>query len=406
LEQWSREWVVAHDPQRDRPMDDQVRGGWLGFAPASPADIAAAEQRLGRPLPPSLRSFLLITDGWKHAGNFIYRLAGTAQLDWLRNTEDVHWADAYDDPVIRRSLRISLAGDASILFLDPMDVDKDGEWAAYELASWSGTDPKRHDSFAELMLSLYASFHALRKPPGDTRDRWHAQVAQARRAALRGDIDEPAKVFAAAQQFGSHRARILRFQLYAMQGDWYTAPLAELIVAAAEVIDDPLFEAELLPLLFAEARLTHRARSTVDLFRQGHPAGPAIERYDARRREPGFRQQMGNPEFDAAVRELLDDLAAGSRRSDAGRRIDLDTALRTPQTPFIAQPGVPAGDPRQPRCPTALLDAAWPRLKAAMSTWRPVSDCHIAPVVLFTDPLLTEMITPERGRELLRTPRG
>lgn len=38
--------------------------------------------------------------------------------------------------------------------------------------------------------------------------------------------------------------------------------------------------------------------------------------------------------------------------------------------------------------------------------WRPVSDCHIAPVVLFTEPLLAEMITPAYGRALLETPRG
>ncbi|MEV4512355.1 SMI1/KNR4 family protein [Dactylosporangium sp. NPDC049525] len=84
LELWSREWVVGHDPERDRPLDDEVRAGWLGFAPATPAQVAAAERRLGCVLPPSLRAFLLLTDGWKNTGNFIYRLAGTAELAWPR----------------------------------------------------------------------------------------------------------------------------------------------------------------------------------------------------------------------------------------------------------------------------------------------------------------------------------
>jgi hypothetical protein len=34
------------------------------------------------------------------------------------------------------------------------------------------------------------------------------------------------------------------------------------------------------------------------------------------------------------------------------------------------------------------------RLAAAMPAWRPISDLHIAPVVLFTDPRLAQMLTP------------
>jgi hypothetical protein len=33
-------------------------------------------------------------------------------------------------------------------------------------------------------------------------------------------------------------------------------------------------------------------------------------------------------------------------------------------------------------------------------------DNHIAPVVLFTEPLLTELLTPAYGRALLQVPRG
>jgi hypothetical protein len=35
-----------------------------------------------------------------------------------------------------------------------------------------------------------------------------------------------------------------------------------------------------------------------------------------------------------------------------------------------------------------------------------VSEDHIAPVVLFADPVLAEMLTPERGREILSMRRG
>ncbi|MCX5097256.1 SMI1/KNR4 family protein [Streptomyces sp. NBC_00365] len=40
-----------------------MRDAWLGFAPASEVEVAAAEARLGRRLPPSLREFLLVTNG-------------------------------------------------------------------------------------------------------------------------------------------------------------------------------------------------------------------------------------------------------------------------------------------------------------------------------------------------------
>src|SRR6266487_6976092 len=69
LKRWSEEWITAHDPERDAPLDeDVVRDAWLGFAPASADEVAAAEARLGCSLPPSLREFLLVTNGWRHAG--------------------------------------------------------------------------------------------------------------------------------------------------------------------------------------------------------------------------------------------------------------------------------------------------------------------------------------------------
>jgi hypothetical protein len=332
LQRWSREWVEAHDPERDRPLDAEVRAGWLGFAPANEVQIAAAEERLGCRLPHSLRSFLMLTDGWKDAGNFIYRLAGTAELEWLRDTTDSYWAGAYDDEIVARSLRLSLGGDASILFLDPMDVGEDGEWAAYRLASWSGQGPERHASFADLMLDLYAGFHALRTPPGETRDRWDAEVERARQAALGGAIDEPAAVLAEAQRFGRERARVLRFQLCAMQGDWYTAPLAHLFLLDQSLLADPLFEAELLPLLFAEDRLTyHRGLLTLNRLRHTASGRTKIEAYQTRRAQPDFRQPFGNPEFDTLVRTIVNDLNAA-----------MPSQPVPPQSHPQAPPGTPA----------------------------------------------------------------
>ncbi|MGW3008301.1 SMI1/KNR4 family protein [Streptomyces sp. NPDC001219] len=177
LKRWSEEWIAGHEPEREGALaEETVRDGWLGFGPAGGDEVAAAEARLGRTLPPSLREFLLTTNGWRDTGNFIYRLAGASELAWLAETEDSSWIDAYRDTeftdegeepeseILARSLRLSLEGDAAVMLLDPEDVDERGEWAGYWLASWSGRGPERFDSFYDLMHDQYAGFHQLRRP--------------------------------------------------------------------------------------------------------------------------------------------------------------------------------------------------------------------------------------------------
>ncbi|SDN03659.1 SMI1/KNR4 family protein [Allokutzneria albata] len=384
LKLWSAEWIAAHDPERDEPLDeDVVRDGWLGFAPAGPVDVEATEARLGRPLPPSLREFLLVTNGWRDAGDFIYRLAGTTELAWLRDTDDASWIEAYsgyaeegevdDADIIGRSLRVSLEGDAAVMFLDPEDVDENGEWAAYWLASWSGEGPQRHDSFRHLMDEQYVAFHGLRKPPGRTRDDWDDKVERARLAALRGEVDAPLAVWEQARRFGRERATVLRFQLLAMLGNWYDASLNDVVLFAADraaLSRDPLFASELLPLLFVEDRLHHRGECFTLSQLQRNDAGgalqPLLDEYRERLSQPGFRLTFGNPEFDAAVHRVIERVGS---------------------------------DP-------AEVDEMWPELRKAMELWRPVSEDHIAPVVLFADPVLAKMITPERGGEILSMRRG
>jgi hypothetical protein len=379
LQRWSEEWIAGHDPERDRPLDQAVvRDGWLGFAPATAAEIAAAEARLGCRLPPSLREFLEVSNGWRDAGPFIYRLAGTAEIGWLRDLDRL-WIEAYGaaadqgledpeegvTPLFERALQVSIDGDNAVLFLDPHEVNRDGEWAAYWLASW-GSGPEPYDSFYDLMYRQYATFHSLRQPAGKTRDRWEAQVEQARRAALDGEVEGPLARLEAAQEFGLDRAKLLRFQMLAMLGDWSTVLLSDVVLHAtdrATLLRDPLFAAELLPLMFAEDRLTTRGeRFTLDFLMRTDPGSVQllVAEYQARLRDPGFRLSYGNPEFDAAV-----------HRVTAG----------------------PA-------------ETTWPALREAIRLWRPLSENHIAPVVLFADPALAKLITANRGREILSMRRG
>ncbi|QIS20583.1 hypothetical protein F6W96_22090 [Nocardia terpenica] len=140
LELWSEEWITGNDPGDLEP--EVVRQRWLGYAPAAEADVAAVEDRLGLRLPPSYRSFLLTTDGWRHAGEFVWKMRDTTNLGWLRDLESSweSWADLVTEaPVgapgnpLSRGLLISLHADAGVLLLDPADHDENGEWAAYSV---------------------------------------------------------------------------------------------------------------------------------------------------------------------------------------------------------------------------------------------------------------------------------
>src|SRR5690606_5881472 len=106
-----------------------VRDGWLGFAPADPAEVTALEERLGLTLPRSLRDLLLTTDGWRATG-FCPAIAGAAEIGFMRDL-DSRWiriARKFDEyggfywpgtTVLQRGVLLSPPGDDGALFLDP-----------------------------------------------------------------------------------------------------------------------------------------------------------------------------------------------------------------------------------------------------------------------------------------------
>ncbi len=51
-------------------------------------------------------------------------------------------------------------------------------------------------------------------------------------------------------------------------------------------------------------------------------------------------------------------------------------------------------------------DRAWSFIEAALPRWHSDSPWRIAPVVLLTDPILRDLVTPERARTIVTTPRG
>ncbi|MFJ8002232.1 SMI1/KNR4 family protein [Streptomyces sp. NPDC096310] len=353
LERWSADWAgspgarAESDPSLGGASATEVpREPWLGFAGADPERIGALERRLGPDvvLPPTFRSFLAVTDGWRPAGTDVPLLGTTEGTRWYegpRGPQGTEGAgpgeaateeEATEEAALRaglwgRALRLSVAADGPEVLLDPGEVNADGEWAAYLHRGRPGDSPDRYESFMDLMQALFRSFHhGNRDTPGfgnDTTRELDAEVEEARLACLRGEaVDGSLKVFTDAEECGRPRARNLRVQMEALLSGG-------------------------------------RTREHEEDFLREYAAGEAPWATVGRT----FRYEASGP-FGEAV--------------DAARE----------QARW--------GD----------TEAAWHTLATAVADWEPYGDEHIAPVGLLTDPLLGPVITPERGRYLLETPRG
>ncbi|MDX3849504.1 SMI1/KNR4 family protein [Streptomyces sp. AK02-01A] len=374
LERWSEDWVDSAGALGQEVADEQVpRERWLGFAPADEDRIEALEERLGVALPPTYRSFLAATDGWRPAGTSV-RLMGTAEgVHWHADPgglQEIYESDLGESPseeevltagMWGRALQLSLDSDMTDVLLDPGDVNADGEWAAYVHRGWSGEYPDRYESFTELMQALFKDFHRVNGDrPGfvnETTRELDAAVEGARVACLGGDdIDGQLDVFAEAEESGRVRARGLRVQVEAMLGG------GEVSSRVAGGLDDPLYAHEFLPLAAREHLRSRRGEAE---FVQPHD-GADRERALAVFREIGeltFRYEPPGPFGDAVA---------------------------------VAREQARWGD----------TDAAWRTVAAAVPDWQPYGSEHVAPVGLLADPLLGPVITPERGRYILETPRG
>src|SRR5437773_11307888 len=74
-----------------------IKGGWLGHAGASEAQVAAAERRLATRFPPSYSAFLKVSNGWRFPSVSIFNLLAVAKVAWFRERNQ-DWIDAYAGP--------------------------------------------------------------------------------------------------------------------------------------------------------------------------------------------------------------------------------------------------------------------------------------------------------------------
>ncbi len=146
------------------------------FAPATDAEVAAAELRLQCRFPGSYRQFLLDVNGCPKLGIAFGGLLPVDQVQWFAESEP-QWVEAYmapagdladiseedhvalaDDCVrFRRAylphlLKIGESYDGSVYLLNPLVKTASGEWEAWSFANWF-PGATRARSFEELVRS-------------------------------------------------------------------------------------------------------------------------------------------------------------------------------------------------------------------------------------------------------------
>ncbi|PPS70654.1 MULTISPECIES: SMI1/KNR4 family protein [Streptomyces] len=381
LLRWSGEWADSLPEDETRGADDEAarQARWLGFPPASEERIAAMEERLGRPMPPSYREFLAVTDGWRHAGGFVWLLAGTESARWHANASGLAYTfDEYLDEdagpeerreadIWRRGLQLDVESDATYVLMDPEEVDEDGEWAVYTWASWRAMPPERHASFAAFMRDVYREFHSLRSHGGaqepvfvnDTTRTLDARVEEARIEALRGGWERALEALDEAKGYGRPRAAGLGDQIRRLLGQTH-------MVHFDGLATDPRYASELLPVVIAE-HAAHSYRGDSSL---------------------AFPLRGGDEDLAALAHAMLDRIRGGTYRYTA------------------AGPFGEAVERARESARWGDTDGAWRALIDAMPLWVPLGPDHLAPLGWVADPVLGPLLTPERGRELLSTPRG
>ncbi|MDX3310911.1 SMI1/KNR4 family protein [Streptomyces sp. NPDC054884] len=374
LGRWQEEWVP--DEEED-DAEDSGPGVPLGRPGADEAAIAAAEERLGRRLPPSYRAFLTASDGWRvdqTAG--VYVLGCVADIGWFQDPHGLtplYEQELGDDPreeevllagMWQRALRLETDSDMSSALLDPGDSDQDGEWALYVHKGWSGELPERYPSFRAYMEAMYRGFHGGRAGRPDfvnaTTRAQDARVEEARLLALRGRYEEALPLLEEAQSFGRPHSRILLQQLQHLMTPGVTQDYG--LLAA-----DPRCLSEILPV---EAMAP--ARGEWRLGGDDHWLGMMTAR--------GVDRKTA----EAVLSAMRDGVHRYAPPGPWGRAV----AEAWEEARWGA------------------TDAAWRVLRDALALWEAPGPALIAPIGLLADPFLGPLITPERGREILATPRA
>jgi hypothetical protein len=134
-------------------------------------------------LPPSYRTFLQVTNGWRQITSYINQLWSTENVDWFATQHQSLidlWVEnelgvppvsdkdylvygeeveilAFRPQYLQTALQISERTDDSVYLLNPQIVTADGEWEAWLFANWV-PGAFRYRSFWDMMQSEHISF--------------------------------------------------------------------------------------------------------------------------------------------------------------------------------------------------------------------------------------------------------
>lgn len=306
LKQVSRDLLKDIAIREDLPHDVVV-SAWLGYDGASEQEIVALEKRLGRRLPPSYRTFLAASNGWRQCGPSILKLWPCAEVRWFRE-HNQDWIDAYEHPEnsgieivgpdgqplkaapvaaeeyaiygdeqnpclfrvqhLQSALEISDIGDSAILLLNPEVVNEEGEWEAWLFANWL-PGARRYRSFRELMQGEHESFLTVQKELGPSKSKYGNAAQQ---AARRG---ETAKALVMLRELAADEDQLSAVslaELCAFQGFWdeVVANLGRVILNLGAIQNWESYPGRLLHLLARAGHETGRWQEIDDL------AGAAI----------------------------------------------------------------------------------------------------------------------------------
>jgi hypothetical protein len=385
LRSYSADYLrVATAAELARLDEAQREDQWLGYAPASEEAVRAAEERLGVQLPPSYRNFLLASNGWRAIDCLLYELVKVEEIGWFRDVEAELWLDwsQFGDTADQgdRSVLVSGPADGDYWVLDGDNIGPDGEWTAYSWPLSSGLDPEPYPSFGALVVSARETFEEARGEDGRPIRPEGADelLAEGRRQALAGHVEEAQASLQAAYAKGSSLAPYLAGLL-----KFFTEPGA---VAAGYIrrdvikdrvltsVDEVHLRAELIPLylnVWRDGATAHSRQLSRWFASYLPPADPATE-----------PDAMTESDIMAAlvaryIPPVLPEAPAFQQALDDARDL------------------IAAGD----------NDEAWTVIRDALPGWEPDSAYRIAPVILLVDPAFRPVITPDRYRTIVTTPR-
>jgi hypothetical protein len=361
LERWQGELAVAG------------MAGPGALRPGDAAAVAALEQRVGVPLPPSYREFLEFCDGIPVTGAGIAGLRGPATVGWFRDLESEWFQiwremddDGSDEPnedvgLMARALLVSQPGDQALL-LDPEDVDPaTGEWACYTFSNFA-PGSRRVGTFQDGLGYVYRSFLGSTRVAPPTRDEDETAVDQIYQAMLSGDLQQRERLeklvstswraWLLAAQFDAFGAKPYGGQdLSTAVHHLWTGNLGR--VSIDQALADPVLQHELVPMW------------VVRLVENG--VGTAFEL----RRAPGI---------------IADRIRALQQQIDDGTGPVADFAY---SPTFAAQVEL-----ARARIGEGDLEAAWEIIVGALPSWQPMTQNHLAPLGLYYDKDLRRLLTP------------